>query len=323
MTTTMRVAVLLIGFGTVHAKPIIAQGLSALDSVMVMVANEVLARRADANALWSRDWFSGDFALLRPEGGAMLVIGGPPPETWGAPDTTLALRDSLAAAHFYFGYRPALPERLGRVILGSRQLMAWPFQHSVYSIDDPVTANVAVILHEAFHLYQRRTGWFGRLPPMGREPPPAIVTSEAFQERAALERELLSRALDQASVDSLRATLIAYIDVRVARTSLLPSEVRQWEAVVEQYEATPQFISYSAVLGPSSRFIDTVQADLAATPRFDDQSRSLGAYRQWHVYGTGVAIGILLERMGIEWKRRVELGETLMGLLEESVAGLE
>jgi hypothetical protein len=318
-STTSLTALLLAA--SLSASPAAAQtALSRTDSLLLTIAGAVHRGAADANESWLTQWFRGEFMLLRPEGGALAVFAGSPPPSLGLPASTHELGDSKFA-HFFAPGTPGIPTRFDMPMIDRRRIVAFPLTDSIYSISDPVLATVVAVYHEAFHLHQLDTRW-PRVATLTEVPPALMLTAE-FQELAGRERALLARALYQSNRDSVRATLRTYLDTRAARMALLPPEHRSAEADDERVEASAQLVGYRAGLlaveGTASDMVALISSDLRNTPPFDDPTRTSGSLRHWHIYATGSAIGMLLDRLGVTWKRELERGDSFVDVLTRAV----
>jgi hypothetical protein len=297
---------------------------SRSDSLLLVIANNLLRGRTEANEGWPAEWFRGEFMLLRPEGGALAVFNGSPPVALGLPLATHQLNDS-SFAHVYGPGTPGIPTRFEIPSYDGRHVVAWPPVDSIYNMSDPVLANVFAVYHEAFHAYQFDTGWIRSVPLDGVNPiPRELVVAPEFQDMAARERELLTRALYLTNADSTRALLRTYLDLRATRTALLPLELRQTEAYEERKEASAQLVAYRAALlaveGSANDMVPLIASHLRNTPPFDAPYGALGSFRLWHIYATGSAIGVLLDRLRVPWKRELEQGATFVELLARAVA---
>jgi hypothetical protein len=84
-------------------------------------------------------------------------------------------------------------------------------------------------------------------------------------------------------------------------------------------------VGYEAALlaleGSTKRVVEIVRADLLATPAFD-ASPNMSSYRHWHIYATGSAIGLILDRLDVDWRPDIQRGSTFWDLLERAVAGV-
>jgi hypothetical protein len=206
-------------------------------------------------------------------------------------------------------------------------VVAVPLIDRLYTIDDPVLANLVMLYHEAFHVYQGATfeptgkgGWG-----VHREIrlPLETVRSAALGELAARERRLLDRALSaEDSIERLRLTR-CYLRLRNRRLGLVPKDLRFAEAHLERKEGVAQLVALraaAAAVGAGPGAVRTyVLSDLAGVPPFDGTEYMSNGYRQWHVYATGAAIALLLEAAGVAWEVPVAAGATPIELLREVV----
>jgi hypothetical protein len=295
---------------------------SRTDSLLLTIAVQVVRGTADANAIWLNEWFSGDFMLIRPEGGVVAVYGGSWPARFGEPLSVHSMSETRRARVLAAG--SGLPDRFSLVPINGKRLVAFPLLDSVYSLRDPVLATVAAVYHEAFHVYQLDNRWFYSIPQEADNTPPrTLINSREFQDLAAQERALLVRALSVNEPDSLRALLRTYLEIRSTRTQMFPANVSAYEAHEERKEASAQMVGYRAGLlaveGGTDRLTTIVRADLESTPPFELDYGSGGAFRHWHIYATGSAIAILLERLGVPWMEELEAGATFVDVLSRVV----
>ena len=310
--------------GSIGTAPAAAQvPLSRTDSLLLTIASDLLRGQRDADGSWLSPWFTGEFMLLRPEGGALAVFRGSPPPSLGVPRSTHALSETRYA-HFFAAGTPGVPTRFEMPFF-ERQLVAFPLTDSIYSIADPVLATVISLYHEAFHLYQIGSRWFRSVPENGTSQiPRELTTTREFQDLAAKERDLLSRALYQTRPDSIRALLRSYLAARDERVALLPEGLRVSEAYDERMEASAHLVSYRAGLlaveGSATDLVPLIASDLRNTPAFDDPAQSMSPLRHWHIYATGSAIALLLDRLRVPWQRELEQGATFVDLLRRAVA---
>ncbi|HLL45279.1 MAG TPA: hypothetical protein VK399_01160, partial [Longimicrobiaceae bacterium] len=182
--------------------------------------------------------------------------------------------------------------------------------------------------HEAFHAYQSRRfneaagvkSGFGE--PIATSP--RAGTAE-FAARAEIERRILAAALRTPSLDSLRPLLLGYLAVRHARSWGAP-DVQQVERAMELDEGTAGLVGYEAALlatdQPRARIPEVVVErelgkPLAGMPEFPESDARL---MRWRMYGTGAALGLLLERLGRrDWRARAEAGSYLDVMLAHAV----
>ncbi len=207
-----------------------------------------------------------------------------------------------------------------------RTLLAFPVVDSVFGIKDPVLATLVGLYHEEFHRYQVRhfaatTGT--TLAILDEEPQPeeALSTVE-FQQDASRERTLLAAALQAQPLDSVRALARNYLAARRMRMARLQRMYVIAENHHERKEGSAQLVGYEAALHavgrPSEDRVPLIVWDLRHAPPFDaDPNKS--SYRHWHIYASGSAIGVLLDRLSPGWRSAMQAGETFPALLEQAL----
>jgi len=263
--------------------------------------------------------------------------------------TTVVVGDSATLAYFGTGSAetahrrirllPTPPAQLAGVCfdlafkVGQVQLVAVPVIGVLYSIRDSLTSNVVQLYHEGFHAFQGRTFAATRAsqyaPWQEVRLPLEVVRSPAFDSLARVERLLLIESLRSEQLDSVRILLATYLHVRDMRMRLLSPKFALAEAHNERKEGSAQWVGYTAALlrmrGSRVEVPQIIALDLQHTPSFgegrsDDYFGN--GYRQWHIYATGAAIGVLLEKLGIEWREELQAGASFEELLRRFVRDL-
>lgn len=213
--------------------------------------------------------------------------------------------------------------------IGNERLVAVPLIDAVYSITDPVLATVTQFYHESFHRYQEErfdeTIGPGYWPLQEVRIPIHVINSVEFGALAERERQLLSEALKEPVLSRKQRILKHYVAIRRERMNLVPQHLREGEAHHERKEGSANLVglelAFAAAGLPESAVRGTVVDDLRNTPAFVGQNYMDNPYRQWHIYATGSAIGLLLQDFGVPWRERVEEGWTPYGLLLQDVVG--
>ncbi len=207
-----------------------------------------------------------------------------------------------------------------------RTLLAFPVVDSVFGIRDPVLATVVGLYHEEFHRYQVRhfAATSGtKLGILEEEPQPEeALRTVAFQQDASRERTLLAAALEAQPLDSVRALAREYLCARKARMARLQRMYVVAEDHHERKEGSAQLVGYEAALRavgrPTEDRVALIVWDLRHVPPFD-AGPNRNSYRHWHIYATGSAIGVLLDRLRPGWREAMQAGETFPVLLEQSL----
>lgn len=279
--------------------------------------------------VWTSYEVPTQFVVCRPSG-RTVVVG----------DTATLARFGVGDTDATRGMRllPTPPGRLADICfdlaftVGSARLVAVPVVGALYSIGDSLTANIVQLYHEAFHAFQARVfaptraGEFA--PHQEVRLPLEIIRSPAFDSIARIERRLLAEALRTDQRDSTSALLTEYLALRDARMQLLPPKLRNAEAHNERKEGSAQWVGYTATFRRMRRsptaVRDLIVLDLQRTPSFaagrlNDYFGN--SYRQWHIYATGAAIGVLLEKRGVRWRDAIQEGATFEELLRNHLRG--
>lgn len=161
---------------------------------------------------------------------------------------------------------------------------------------------LSVMLHELFHIHQESA--------FSETVATDAIPYEDAESLASLYAEhlLLSRALNDD--DRWREAAKDFVVLRDARRRRRPQTVAP-EDYQERYEGTARYVELcSAVRGlGEAAWISRTAADLMSSLR--DNHRS----HRSRYYSSGAAIGMLLDRTGIDWKRRVAAGSPLFTLL--------
>jgi len=250
----------------------------------------------------------------------------------------LTLGPSRAPNAFLYSARiPGLPSHCLslRFPLGANRVVAWVTLDSVMTIREPLLASVLALFHETFHAYQAqrfaatagaRPDWTFHALEEAIAIPDSIVHSAAFRDLAAQERALLASALETTlAVDSVRTLLRRYVSLRGERMAILPVSLRGAEPHQERKEGSAQFVGITsafAALGRSKEdLVAAVRRDLLETPPLNTAWGPDGPYRNWHIYATGAAIGLLLDRVGVPWREELQGGQTFIGILSRAVEG--
>jgi hypothetical protein len=165
--------------------------------------------------------------------------------------------------------------------------------------DDPFT-RLRLLAHESFHRIQRD---------LGHEPADPMadhLDEEEGRLWLRLELRALARSLETGGEEARAAARDALL-FRAARQSLFPG-ARDVERRLEAHEGMAEYTGVRFALNALGRSPSDV-APLVA--RFEDRPtyvRSLG-------YGTGPALGLLLDRFRAGWREGLEPGPDLAGLL--------
>jgi len=191
---------------------------------------------------------------------------------------------------------------------------------TAYPPGSSLGGSLAGLYHEAFHRYQQRS--FAGVGSAGESVPPGALTRE-FAAMAEVERRMLARALELAPGPELDSLIHGFLAVRRERLRGAPPRVRDVERALERMEGSANLVGYqlaAATLDYQPQRVVTAVSEFLTTPldRFGgDRATQL---MRWRAYGTGAAMGMLLDRMDVAWKDRLEAGTPFDALLARAVA---
>lgn len=255
------------------------------------------------------------FLLYEPGGGALLVTDeAAPPGFTAESDVPASFR---GRAYRSRGTPPGLEGGIDtRYRLGEILTTAYP-------LGSTLGASLVGLYHESFHAYQdeRFAG-----DTVAEEHVPAELLTAEFAAMVEVERRMLSRALAlsaEPEMDSeMDSLLLSFLAVRRERLADLPPRVSAAERALERREGSANLVGYQLAV-----------ATLGAAP--DQLTKAVDRYLtvdlgvfggdpanqllRWRAYGTGAAMGLLLDRRAEHWRRRLEAGVPFDSLLAESL----
>lgn len=269
-----------------------------------------------------------EFVICSADGGTLYALREPPRHS-----PELSPLDSAGSDRLY--HSPARPELLQRqcfrlnFVFEGRSILSFPQIDSVFTVSDGVEALAIALIHEEFHRFQGDS--FGLMPRSGGdgvfhvlekavEFPDTTIASDRFWRSADEERRLLAEAIQESDSAKVRRLAREYVVMRTRRTEELSEDLWEGEAHVEWKEGTAHLVSYRMVTRaagkPASDVVDLVHSDLLSTPALD---RHPSQFRHWHVYATGAAIGLVLDKLGVSWRQEARAGEPLFYRLRDVI----
>lgn len=306
-----------------------AAPMAAPATVTVVDAERELLRTAEAilaiaprtGEVWPGYWSPEQpFVLYRRDEAVLLVSPEPPPAQF-VPLAESALPTALRQrAYLYRGSLPGLE--------GNYQI-----DYKIGAIVAPAAAlspkgagdTLSTLFHEAFHGYQARHfaragGEAGRSMLAESFVDPALIAAPEFHAMAEVERRMLRVALHLAP-HRLAPLLRRYLAVRWQRSRAVPEQVNHEERRIERKEGSAQYVGEQlAALATADAGRVERRLELLLGMPLDSLSGGLPE-RLIHlrVYGTGAALGVLLDRLEADWKSRLEQGAGFDELLAEAV----
>ncbi|MFO0981539.1 MAG: hypothetical protein U1E76_07260 [Planctomycetota bacterium] len=210
------------------------------------------------------------------------------------------------------------------------------------SLSSDPYGQLALIAHEAFHVFQQRTA-------PGKSVSEALILdypilSVPNNVGFALEGRALGDALRAGDAAARRDAALRWLAVRRDRRRQLPPAAIQYEdgtewneglakyveyrlsEVLEEREPDPAlrwaqgFCGYDDLTFVRERLIADAERNLSGTVRVNNSLHDAGSLRL-RLYYSGMAIGVLLDRLDASWTQRIlEPGSTLTSLASEALA---
>jgi hypothetical protein len=299
------------------------------DENLFKLADLIVRASPKVSRVWSGYWSPNQpFVLLRPKERALLVSYTTPPAEYVL-QTGDKIPSSIGGRVYFHQNYPAI-EANGDLNfrIAKHYAPALEPQLGVGS-ETKEFRQLNYLFHEWFHGFQNN-GLFAKSPAepsvfFGKPMVPASQTSDPkFTEMAELERRILSASLQTSSKKELRSMLKQYLAVRFQRTQNLP-DVQFLERHFERYEGTALLVGIQAAVAatglPPEKIKTLIQTELARELKsFPSAPTPDSRLMRWRLYGTGAAIGLLLDTLKFKWRKPIEKGvEPLDALLAKAV----
>ncbi len=259
----------------------------------------ILNAPAATNAVWpgfslpDRDW------AVQDDSGVYLVTKTKPPDSFTKRDRWYFRQEPLPnfTAGFELDYR-----------LGDLRLVAARAKRTVEQ-------TVALLYHESFHVFQRT--WTTSAAAVDYGSTTGFLPAHAAS--VEVERRVLRDAIR--SNGPIQPFIQQAVAVRARRASQVSTDFVQAERHAERNEGLAAYVdarSVALALGkPARTVVDDISQQLGAPMRTFGGSPDERLIRT-RAYGTGAAMGLLLDRLGANWKNRV-VSEALDRVLAEAV----
>jgi hypothetical protein len=302
------------------------------DLVLLETAATIAKAAPKVSKIWKGFWNRNQaFILLRPKERALLFSTVVPPPEYLPVKTTRIPKNLQARIYFHREYplitgngdtayqvgdiyAPALEPQLAKVP-GSKEYRRLNY-----------------LYHEWFHGFQNRQ--FAKIP---REPEtffkkpavnPTQISAPDFIPMAELERRILSTAIDISSRKEAGEILRQYLAVRWTRNHHLPDVVAM-ERKMERTERSALLVgSEAAAIAVGA---DRKEIELSIKKYLNDPLNSYPALPEtdaqlmrWRLYGTGGAIGFLLDRLKVKnWREKLQKGSAHLDEMLIEAVGFE
>jgi hypothetical protein len=278
----------------------------------------ILAHRDELSRVWPGYWSEEmPFLVYEPEGDAILYTARTPPapyRRYDAPSKSALPEGLLDRLYWHEGVPPGLHGQFDtRYTIGKKRVAAIPQHDSVDELLD-------FLFHEIFHAYQ--SGKFSGDTTVSTFVDPGAITP-ALIAMAEVERRLLRDALREDEPRAVRDLARQYLAVRGTREDLMPADAVNLESERERTEGSAFLVGLQAMVAALDRSDDEVLRkieDQLAKPLGDFGGSIQDSMFRWRVYGTGAAIGLLLDREPLEgWRKRMEDGQSFSILLADAM----
>ncbi|MBC8087074.1 MAG: hypothetical protein H7Z40_07385 [Phycisphaerae bacterium] len=190
-------------------------------------------------------------------------------------------------------------------------------------VDEMVGQSLEVVFHEMFHVFQANA--FVTSSAVSEIFDDPVVLTDSFRKLAETERMILATALAAPRLPEMKHRARQYLAVRRARIATVTAHVRALERQLERLEGTAHLVGYQLAFattrGRVSAATDSVLHDLRRS--LDTYPAGLNAQwplMRWRLYGTGAAMGLLLDRLQTDWRGDVQRGAVLDELLAIAIA---
>lgn len=297
---------------------------------LVETAEHVARVESRLAGLWPGYWEAGrPFIVYHPDQAVLLVMDGPAPEDFVTLERVpVSLR---GRAHVRAGRLRGLDGNIDLAFrVGTREVTAVPYRTSP-------GGTLHILFHEAFHATQAHRFRESALRSLDDA---SSVTRPEVADLLEAERRLLVAALVAAypvrphahpflgrvalgPPDEVRRLVLDYLAVRGRRTAGLPEAVVASERYQERIEGTATQVAFEATLLALGRAREEAAQFLVemelAEPNAPRSPPSGGAILKSRAYGTGAAMGFLLDRLGAAWREDVESGLPLDLLVARAV----
>lgn len=201
---------------------------------------------------------------------------------------------------------------------------------------------LALVAHEAFHVYQNRKApnKGGNEMALAKYPVLSVTNNVGW----ALEGEALAAALRAESKPEIRKAAIRWLAVRKDRRADMPAEAVQYEDGTEFNEGLAKYVEYKLfqvlegrkagnamfhaqgfrgfddLSAERGRLVDTMLSNMRGEVNVNNDPYGAAPVRM-RMYFSGMAIAAILDKVSPGWHAKIlEAGTTLAGLAEAALA---
>ena len=178
----------------------------------------------------------------------------------------------------------------------------WTMVQSPLPVDPYL--QIGLVSHEAFHRIQES------LDLAGSDQPNEHLNEELGRLWLRMELRALARALRADSDEDLRRSVHHALLFRARRHALFAGS-REREAALERQEGLPEYTGVAIALEETGEVASRVARRVESFEDGDSYARSFA-------YVTGPAMGLLLDRLSPEWRKRVRGGASIESQMIEA-----
>lgn len=285
-----------------------------VDTLILSTASGIVRSSDMLASLWPGYWPRGQGFILASPGGYVLLVSSIAPDSGFQPLRARWVPGALRGRAFtHYGPVRGLYASSMQGGLNIHYAVAG-MRVTAVAVKDSIRTTAEFLLHEAFHAFQ--DGHFVRKPEAGASQPQRGTESPPeFDAMAEVERRILADALLAADEATTRDLVRSVTAVRSKRLGLIGAPQRAEELQMERIEGSAQLVGVQGSLvvigAPRTRAVGLVRDLLTAELTETDP-----AWRnRLRVYGTGAALGLLLDRIGLPWRSGLQGGATFDELL--------
>jgi hypothetical protein len=296
---------------------------SSIDEAYLDVADRAARAAPKIPRVWSGYWPAQPPLIFYKPGVSALMISSAEPPAPFKPLATAGLPKALRGRAYYSC--GALPGLAGNF---STDYGVGNIRAIAVKLESTTRQTLDNLFHEAFHKYQdtsfpRTTGADSIKLADENWLDPKIISDPAFVAGMELERRILARAISVGSTKAMAPLLRQYLAARQHRSRDLPTPVRHAELNIERKEGSASIVGSEAAAVAMGRDLRTSSEQLMMFMSEPPQSLPFGlsAFERFRArsFGSGAAIACILTRMGVDWRRKSQMGTSFETLLADAV----
>lgn len=303
-----------VGTAGCAALPFVASTPSLHETV-----SPVLIRQPAISQVWPGFWSPEQaFLVYDPEGDAMLYTPADPPPGYRLVEETEHSEIPEVLQRRLYRHEGVPPGLKG---MFNTSYAVGGVTASAVNQQESVSRTLTTLFHETFHAHQKEH--FSDFSDGSPFVDPEVIRPP-LAARAEVERRLLTEALQEEDPDRLGALAQEYLAVRDERVEHMPAKARAIETEMERKEGSATLVEAQATAAALDRPPERISWYVREGYLTPPLTRWPGSLQErmfrWRLYGTGAAMGLLLDRLDSDnWRERLESGQSFRALLAEAV----